>query len=88
MLILNAGVFGLPHTITVDGVEAVFQVNYLSQAYLTLKLEDVLTRSAPARVVFVSSESHRYKHFFSTSVYLPFIHDLFPVYSSVAFDTS
>ncbi|KAL1124549.1 hypothetical protein AAG570_001175 [Ranatra chinensis] len=59
ILILNAGVFALPYTKTVDGYETTFQVNYLSQVYLTLLLEDPLTRASPSRVVFVSSESHR-----------------------------
>uniref|UniRef100_A0A0A9WTG0 WW domain-containing oxidoreductase n=2 Tax=Lygus hesperus TaxID=30085 RepID=A0A0A9WTG0_LYGHE len=60
ILILNAGVFGVPHRTTVDGYETLFQVNHLSQAFLTLLLEDKLTRGVPSRVVFVSSESHRY----------------------------
>lgn len=62
ILILNAGVFGIPHSKTEDGYETLFQVNYLSQAYLTILLEDCLTRAVPSRVVFVSSESHRYSN--------------------------
>ncbi|KAM3964825.1 WW domain-containing oxidoreductase [Aphomia sociella] len=57
MVILNAGVFGLPWTLTEDGLETTFQVNYLSQIYLLMNIEKLLT--ADARVVFVSSESHR-----------------------------
>ncbi|XP_041375570.1 WW domain-containing oxidoreductase-like [Gigantopelta aegis] len=60
MLILNAAVFGLPHTLTEDDLEMTFQVNHLSHFYLTSLLEDVLLASAPARVVVVSSESHRF----------------------------
>lgn len=58
MLILNAGVFGLPFSKTEDGFETIFQVNHLSQFYLTLLLEPLLCTGS--RVVIVSSESHRY----------------------------
>lgn len=58
MLILNAGVFGLPYCRTADGFETTFQVNHLSQMYLTLLLKPLL--KSGSRVVVVSSESHRY----------------------------
>lgn len=58
ILILNAGVFGLPFTKTIDGYEATFQVNHLSQFYLTLLLRPLLITGS--RVVIVSSESHRF----------------------------
>uniref|UniRef100_A0A1I8IR54 C-type lectin domain-containing protein n=1 Tax=Macrostomum lignano TaxID=282301 RepID=A0A1I8IR54_9PLAT len=58
-LILNAGVCGPAHTITEDGIELQFQVNHLSQLYLMRLLLPTLLASAPARVVLVSSESHR-----------------------------
>ncbi|CAH0404887.1 unnamed protein product [Chilo suppressalis] len=57
IVILNAGVFGLPWTITEDGLETTFEVNYLSQYYLLTNIENML--APDARVVFVSSESHR-----------------------------
>lgn len=57
MLILNAGVFGLPYCRTVDGFETTFQVNHLSQFYLTLLLKPLLKTGS--RVVILSSESHR-----------------------------
>lgn len=60
ILILNAGVFGIPYSQTADGLETVFQVNHLSHFYLTLLLEKPLAQSAPSRVVVVSSESHRF----------------------------
>lgn len=56
-MILNAAVFGLPWTLTEDLLETTFQVNYLSQLYLLSEIEKVL--APDARVVFVSSESHR-----------------------------
>ncbi|XP_005103964.1 WW domain-containing oxidoreductase [Aplysia californica] len=60
LLILNAGVFGLPHSTTEDGLETTFQVNHLAQFYLTKLLINTLMRSAPARVIVVASESHRF----------------------------
>lgn len=57
MLILNAGVFGLPYSKTSDGFETIFQVNHLSHFYLTILLRSLLVRGS--RVVIVSSESHR-----------------------------
>ncbi|XP_053401007.1 WW domain-containing oxidoreductase-like [Mercenaria mercenaria] len=59
LLILNAAVFGQSYTQTEDGIELTFQVNHLSHFYLTKLLWTVLMNSAPARVVVVSSESHR-----------------------------
>ncbi|XP_052232695.1 WW domain-containing oxidoreductase-like isoform X2 [Dreissena polymorpha] len=58
-LICNAAVFGLPYTRTEDGLETTFQVNHLSHFYLTKLLWDLLMKNAPARVIVVSSESHR-----------------------------
>lgn len=68
ILILNAGVFAIPYSQTIDGYETLFQVNYLSQVYLTILLEDALTRGVPSRVVFVSSESHRYSSITSEKI--------------------
>lgn len=58
MLILNAGVFGLPFSKTMDGFETHFQVNHLSHFYLTILLRPLL--QVGSRVVVLSSESHRY----------------------------
>ncbi|EZA53638.1 hypothetical protein DMN91_005483 [Ooceraea biroi] len=60
ILILNAGVFGIPYQLTKDGYETTFQVNHLSQFYLTLLLENVIQGTNNSRVVIVSSESHRF----------------------------
>ncbi|XP_054856465.1 WW domain-containing oxidoreductase [Eublepharis macularius] len=60
ILICNAGIFGVPWQLTEDGLESVFQVNHLGHFYLIQLLRDVLCRSAPARIVIVSSESHRF----------------------------
>lgn len=60
ILILNAAVFALPYSITEDGYETIFQVCHLSHFLLTNLLQDLLISSAPARVVVLSSESHRF----------------------------
>ncbi|XP_019391466.1 PREDICTED: WW domain-containing oxidoreductase isoform X4 [Crocodylus porosus] len=60
ILICNAAVFALPWSLTEDDLESTFQVNYLGNFYLVQLLQDVLCRSSPARVVMVSSESHRF----------------------------
>ncbi|XP_077974018.1 WW domain-containing oxidoreductase-like [Styela clava] len=59
-LILNAGVFALPWQLTVDGIERTFAANHIGHFYLTKLLAQCLIESAPARVVVVSSESHRF----------------------------
>ncbi|XP_063530857.1 WW domain-containing oxidoreductase [Cydia strobilella] len=58
MLILNAGVFGIPFTETEDNYETTFQVNHLSHLYLAILLESLLKKGS--KVIFVSSESHRF----------------------------
>nr|XP_034973377.1 WW domain-containing oxidoreductase isoform X2 [Zootoca vivipara] len=60
VLICNAATFLAPWQLTEDGLESTFQVNHLGHFYLIQLLEDVLRRSVPARVVMVSSESHRF----------------------------
>ncbi|KAI1285260.1 WW domain-containing oxidoreductase [Halotydeus destructor] len=68
MLILNAGVFALPHELTENGIERTFQVNHLSHFYLTQLLEKKLIKSAPSRVVVVSSESHRFSSLSTSNI--------------------
>ncbi|KAF5282876.1 hypothetical protein FQA39_LY17456 [Lamprigera yunnana] len=61
MLILNAGVFGLSYSKTIDGYETTFQVNHLSHFHLVNLLVPLLT--VGSRVVVLSSESHRFANF-------------------------
>ncbi|XP_070356796.1 WW domain-containing oxidoreductase isoform X1 [Equus asinus] len=60
VLVCNAAAFALPWSLTKDGLETTFQVNHLGHFFLVQLLQDVLCCSAPARVVVVSSESHRF----------------------------
>lgn len=60
-LILNAGIFGLPYTVTDDNFEATFQICHLSHFYITQELSSLLDYTS--RVVVVSSESHRFSNF-------------------------
>lgn len=57
-LILNAGVFALPHTLSEDSLETTFQVCHLSHFYITTELSKLLDHES--RVIVVSSESHRF----------------------------
>ena len=59
VLINNAGAAFPGRRETVDGLEMTFAVNYLAPFLLTHLLLDVLKASAPARVVNVSSNSHK-----------------------------
>ncbi len=59
VLINNAGVFRSKRSVTEDGVETHFAVNYLAPFLLTNLLLDVLKASAPVRVVNVAGEYHR-----------------------------
>jgi NAD(P)-dependent dehydrogenase (short-subunit alcohol dehydrogenase family) len=62
VLVNNAGVVNLHHSTTVDGIETVFAVNHLAYFLLTHLLLDRLKASAPARIVNVASEAHKFAH--------------------------
>ncbi len=62
VLLNNAGVARLRRSLTVDGFETTFQVNYLSPFLLTNLLLPLLKRSAPSRIVNVSSAAHYRGH--------------------------
>lgn len=59
VLVNNAGVFTRDYVPTAEGFETQFAVNHLAPFLLTHLLRDLLVKSAPARVVTVSSEAHK-----------------------------
>ena len=60
MLLNNAGLTLRKRQETADGFEMTFGVNHLGHFLLTSLLRDRLVASAPARVVTVASDAHRY----------------------------
>jgi NAD(P)-dependent dehydrogenase (short-subunit alcohol dehydrogenase family) len=59
VLVNNAGVISTRPRLSPDGLETTFATNHLGPFLLTNLLGDLLERSAPARVVTVSSAAHR-----------------------------
>jgi len=62
VLVNNAGLANVTRSVTADGFETTFQVDYLSHFLLTNLLLDLLKKSAPSRIVNVSSVAHYYGH--------------------------
>ncbi|KAG7336116.1 hypothetical protein KOW79_000809 [Hemibagrus wyckioides] len=60
ILINNAGVMACPYAQTADGFEMQIGVNHMGHFLLTFLLTDLLKRSAPARIVTVSSMAHKW----------------------------
>jgi len=58
VLINNAGIFSAARIVTGDGFEATYQVNYLSQFYLTHLLLDALKHSNQGRIINLSSNAY------------------------------
>jgi NAD(P)-dependent dehydrogenase (short-subunit alcohol dehydrogenase family) len=58
VLVNNAGTVYPTRTLTADGIESTFAVNHLGSFLLTNLLLDLLRKSAPARIVVVSSKAH------------------------------
>lgn len=59
VLINNAGVAPVKRSLSVDGIETAFAINYLAPFLLTNLLWEVLKASAPSRVVNVAGDYHR-----------------------------
>ena len=60
VLLNNAGVVQTERSETADGIETTFAVNHLAPFLLTNLLLPRIQASAPARVVTVSSEAHKF----------------------------
>jgi NAD(P)-dependent dehydrogenase (short-subunit alcohol dehydrogenase family) len=58
VLVNNAGAVNETRTVTKDGIESTFAVNHLGYFLLTNLLLDLLVKSAPSRIVVVSSTGH------------------------------
>ncbi|KAF0035196.1 hypothetical protein F2P81_012954 [Scophthalmus maximus] len=59
ILVNNAAASGLPRQLTKDGLEMSFATNHLGPFHLTNLLLDLMKRSAPARIVTLSSVNHK-----------------------------
>lgn len=59
-LVHNAGVYNTKRTITADGLEEVFQVDYLASFIINYILMEKLIREGRCRVILVNSEGHRF----------------------------
>ncbi|KAF4525821.1 hypothetical protein B566_EDAN013270 [Ephemera danica] len=60
VLVNNAGCISLPHELTKDGMQLEMQTNHFGPFLLTLLLLDLLKKSAPSRVLMVSSEAYMF----------------------------
>jgi NAD(P)-dependent dehydrogenase (short-subunit alcohol dehydrogenase family) len=58
VLICNAGVFYMNRSITQDGFESHFGINYLSHYLLTRLLQPWLENSMSSRIIHVASDAH------------------------------
>lgn len=59
VLVNNAGIYTSKRTVTDDGFERTWEVDYLSHFLLTILLMDALKRGAPSRIINVSSNGHQ-----------------------------
>ncbi len=59
LLINNAGIVNQERKESRDGIEETMAVNYFAMYQLTLLLLDRIKKSAPARIVNISSDTHR-----------------------------
>ncbi len=60
VLINNAGMHNLHRELTAEGYEKVFCVNHLASFLLTRLLLDRMLQNAPARIIQVNSQGHRF----------------------------
>lgn len=63
VLLNNAGLIHDHRELTIDGFERTFALNHLAAFAISYELRELLARSAPARIVTVSSAGHRFARF-------------------------
>ena len=63
VFIHNAGVYNTSRILTEDGLEAVFQTNYLSTFILNHTLKEKFKKQSSGRILFVNSEAYRFAAF-------------------------
>jgi retinol dehydrogenase 13 len=59
LLVNNAGAFFSKKHLTVDGIEALFQINYLSRFMLSNLLLDLLMKSSEGKIINVNGSFHK-----------------------------
>ncbi|CAI2181591.1 9431_t:CDS:2 [Funneliformis geosporum] len=62
ILINNAGVMATPWSLTEDGIQDQFGVNYVGHFLFTMTLLPKIEASTPSRIVNMGSEAHRYAY--------------------------
>ncbi|KAI9281349.1 hypothetical protein BC943DRAFT_344255 [Umbelopsis sp. AD052] len=60
VLLNNAGIMANPFTLSEDGIESQFATNHVGHFYLTTQLLPIIKKSAPSRIINVSSNGHRF----------------------------
>jgi len=60
VLINNAGIHNTHRTLTEDGLETVLAVNHVASFLFTRLLQERMIASAPARIIQVNSQGHRF----------------------------
>ncbi|MGB9695132.1 MAG: SDR family NAD(P)-dependent oxidoreductase [Caldisericaceae bacterium] len=60
VLIHNAGTYLKKRTLTPDGIETTFAVNYLAPFVITYLIKDKMKSQSNGRIIFVSSEGYRF----------------------------
>ncbi len=60
VFIHNAGVFHTKYEETPDGIESVFQINYLASYTMTYMMREAYRRKGSGRFLYVNSEGHRF----------------------------
>ncbi|KAJ3105016.1 hypothetical protein HDU97_008624 [Phlyctochytrium planicorne] len=58
-LVLNAGIMACPFALSTDGIESQYAVNVVAHQLLIKRLLSTLEKSAPSRIVILSSSLHK-----------------------------